>query len=91
MKQLINDINLVAYCGLYCGACGISLVDAPGSNCGCSARRNWLERLACGVCGRPASMSFVHGARCPGHEFVVEPSAAIIADGVVFTLAIGRE
>ena len=68
----------------YCGACGLSLVKVKGENCGCSIKRNWLDRGQCGVCGNSATMFFVHGFRCREHEWQKEPSDAIITDKIIW-------
>jgi hypothetical protein len=47
MKQIIADRNLVAYCGLYCGACRSYLKEkCPG--CQENAKASWCQvRLCC--------------------------------------------
>ena len=47
MRQVINDVNLVAYCGLYCGACGAYLRErCPG--CAENTKAGWCKiRLCC--------------------------------------------
>jgi hypothetical protein len=36
-----------------------------------------LEDYACGVCGRPSVMMFIHGYRCDLHAFQALPSQAV--------------
>ena len=45
-KKIIPDQNLVAYCGLYCGACGSYL---KGSCAGCkeNIKAAWCKTRAC--------------------------------------------
>lgn len=47
MKKVVTDQNLVAYCGLYCGACGAYLKDkCPG--CHDNQKAQWCKiRLCC--------------------------------------------
>jgi hypothetical protein len=46
MKEITVDTNLVAYCGLYCGACGRYL---KGSCLGCheNAKAGWCKVRSC--------------------------------------------
>lgn len=45
MKQVVADPNLVAYCGLYCGACGAYLKErCPGCHSNAKATpRRWRQ------------------------------------------------
>lgn len=47
MKEIVSNPELVAYCGLYCGACGAYLRDrCPG--CHENTRASWCKvRLCC--------------------------------------------
>lgn len=47
MKEIVSNTELVAYCGLYCGACGSYLRDrCPG--CHDNAKATWCKvRLCC--------------------------------------------
>ncbi|MBN1622516.1 MAG: DUF3795 domain-containing protein [Endomicrobiales bacterium] len=47
MKEIISNTGLVAYCGLYCGACGAYLKDkCPG--CHDNSKATWCKiRLCC--------------------------------------------
>jgi hypothetical protein len=46
MKQIMADQNLVAYCGLYCGACGSYLKGrCPG--CRENAKAGWCPQRKC--------------------------------------------
>ena len=46
MKQVVSDIGLVAYCGLYCGACGAYLKErCPG--CQANEKAKWCKVRAC--------------------------------------------
>jgi hypothetical protein len=48
MKQIIADRNLVAYCGLYCGACRKYLNDScPG--CHENNKAGWCKIRACNI------------------------------------------
>jgi Protein of unknown function (DUF3795) len=45
-KQITNDAELIAYCGLYCGACGKFLKDkCPG--CSGNAKASWCQIRSC--------------------------------------------
>jgi hypothetical protein len=48
MKQIVNDSKLVAYCGLYCGACRAYLNEkCPG--CIENTKAGWCKiRICCG-------------------------------------------
>ena len=46
MRQILANENLVAYCGLYCGACGKHLADkCPG--CHENAEATWCKVRSC--------------------------------------------
>lgn len=46
MKEIIADSKLVAYCGLYCGACKRYLKEAcPG--CGKNEKASWCKVRSC--------------------------------------------
>ena len=46
MREIVADPNLVAYCGLYCGACGSYLKDrCPG--CHENERATWCKVRSC--------------------------------------------
>jgi hypothetical protein len=46
MKPIVADANLVAYCGLYCGACGAYLRGrCPG--CHENAKASWCKIRSC--------------------------------------------
>lgn len=46
MKPIVADVKLVAYCGLYCGACGAYRKGrCPG--CHENARASWCKVRAC--------------------------------------------
>ena len=46
MKEIVADPKLVAYCGLYCGACGAYLKDrCPG--CHDNVKASWCKVRAC--------------------------------------------
>lgn len=48
MKDIVADPNLVAYCGLYCGACRKYLADkCPG--CRENEKASWCQVRACGM------------------------------------------
>jgi hypothetical protein len=48
MKDIVADPNLVAYCGLYCGACKKYLADkCPG--CRENEKATWCGVRACGI------------------------------------------
>jgi len=51
MREIVADKNLVAYCGLYCGACGSYLREGcPG--CHDNAKAAWCKvRTCCGEHG----------------------------------------
>jgi hypothetical protein len=54
MKDVVVDKNLVAYCGLYCGACGAYLKGrCPG--CQGNVKAKWCHIRAC--CGEHARTS----------------------------------
>jgi hypothetical protein len=45
-KQIINDSKMVAYCGLYCGACGrYKKGSCPG--CAENAKATWCKIRSC--------------------------------------------
>jgi hypothetical protein len=46
VKEIVSDVNLVAYCGLYCGACGAYL---KGRCAGChdTDKRAWCKIRTC--------------------------------------------
>ena len=46
MRQIINDKNLIAYCGLYCGACQRYLAEKC-SGCGANEKAGWCKIRAC--------------------------------------------
>lgn len=46
MKEIINDKNLVAYCGLYCGACG-SYLKGKCPGCKENAKATWCKTRTC--------------------------------------------
>jgi len=46
MKEIVSDENLVAFCGLYCGACRAYLKDrCPG--CGENTKAGWCKLRTC--------------------------------------------
>ncbi len=46
MKEIVTDKNLVAYCGLYCGACKMYLKDkCPG--CQQNEKASWCKARKC--------------------------------------------
>ena len=47
MKDIVSNVELVAYCGLYCGACGSYLIDrCPG--CHDNKKASWCKiRICC--------------------------------------------
>jgi len=46
MKEIVSDPNLVAYCGLYCGACGAYLKGrCPG--CHENSKAAWCKIRSC--------------------------------------------
>jgi hypothetical protein len=46
MKEIVSDPNLVAYCGLYCGACGSYLKGrCPG--CHENVKAKWCKVRSC--------------------------------------------
>jgi hypothetical protein len=46
MKDIISNTDLVAYCGLYCGACGSYLKDrCPG--CHANEKATWCKVRTC--------------------------------------------
>ena len=46
MKEIISDPNMVAFCGLYCGACGKYLKDnCPG--CHENEKAGWCKVRSC--------------------------------------------
>jgi hypothetical protein len=46
MSDIVADVNLVAYCGLYCGACGRYLKGkCPG--CAENEKASWCKIRAC--------------------------------------------
>ena len=61
MKDVVADQSLVAYCGLYCGACGRYLKgDCPG--CHENAKATWCKIKSC--CGEH---SYATCADCKEH------------------------
>ena len=47
-KEIIADKNLIAYCGLYCGACGSYLKgNCPG--CRENVKATWCKIRQCGI------------------------------------------
>lgn len=46
MKQIIADANLIAYCGLYCGACGKFLSDKC-LGCKENLKASWCKVRSC--------------------------------------------
>ena len=46
MKEITADKNLVAYCGLYCGACGAFLKDKC-KGCHENAKATWCQIRKC--------------------------------------------
>ena len=48
MKSIVTDKDLVAYCGLYCGACRKYLQDkCPG--CHKNEKASWCQVRSCGI------------------------------------------
>ena len=48
MKEIVKDSNLVAYCGLYCGACKSYLKKkCPG--CHENAKASWCKIRSCNI------------------------------------------
>jgi len=46
MKPIVADVNLTAYCGLYCGGCGAYRRErCPG--CHENKKRGWCKVRAC--------------------------------------------
>jgi hypothetical protein len=50
MREVVEDVELVAYCGLYCGACGAYLKErCPG--CHENKKATWCKvRICCADC-----------------------------------------
>lgn len=46
MKEIVSDPNLVAHCGLYCGACGAYLRGRCGG-CHDNAKATWCKVRSC--------------------------------------------
>jgi hypothetical protein len=45
-KQIVNDVNMIAYCGLYCGACPAYLKGkCPG--CAENSKASWCQIRTC--------------------------------------------
>ena len=68
MKEIVKDINLVACCGLYCGACGAYLRGrCPG--CRENAKAKWCKVRTCCIensystCGACQKISDVNDCR----------------------------
>ncbi|MBN1671230.1 MAG: DUF3795 domain-containing protein [Kiritimatiellae bacterium] len=54
MKEIVSDPNLVAYCGLYCGACGAYLKGrCPG--CHENGKATWCKIRSCCIENQLAS------------------------------------
>jgi hypothetical protein len=54
MKEIVSDPNLVAYCGLYCGACGSYLKGrCPG--CHENVKAKWCKVRSCCIESKCAS------------------------------------
>ena len=45
-QQIVADPSLVAYCGLYCGACG-SYLKGKCPGCAMNAKASWCKVRAC--------------------------------------------
>lgn len=70
---------------LYC-KCGNYLVDPENDSLCDNCRTNLpIEDFICGICGKQASMMFVHGYRCKDHAFIKKPSQAIIKENIICT------
>lgn len=70
----------------YC-SCGVHLIDPENPKpCGVCQNRLHIEDFACGACGAPSAMMFVHGYRCHQHAFQVEPSQMFGNDKIVGTV-----
>jgi len=62
MKEIVKDINLVAYCGLYCGACGAYIKGrCPG--CHENVRAKWCKVRSCCI-----ENSYSSCAACQKHS-----------------------
>lgn len=48
MKTIINDTNLIAYCGLYCGACG-SYLKGKCPGCNENNKATWCAIRSCNI------------------------------------------
>jgi len=61
MKEIVKDVNLVAYCGLYCGACGAYLKGrCPG--CHENTKAGWCKVRSCCI-----ENSYASCADCTKH------------------------
>jgi hypothetical protein len=47
-KEIISDKNLIAYCGLYCGACG-SYLKGKCPGCKENSKASWCKVRQCGM------------------------------------------
>jgi len=54
MKEIVSDPDLVAYCGLYCGACGKYRRDRC-SGCHENEKATWCKVRACCIANEHAS------------------------------------
>ena len=54
MRQIASDPNLVAYCGLYCGACRAYLNEKCPS-CHVNAKATWCKVRTCCIAGQRSS------------------------------------
>lgn len=54
MKEIVSDTNMVAYCGLYCGACKRYLRDKCGG-CNDNIKAIWCKIRACCINNKYAS------------------------------------
>jgi hypothetical protein len=46
MREIVADTSLVAYCGLYCGACG-SYLKGKCPGCATNAKASWCKVRTC--------------------------------------------
>jgi hypothetical protein len=54
MKQIVADQSLVAYCGLYCGACG-SYLKGKCPGCVKNEKASWCKVRSCCIANKYAS------------------------------------
>jgi hypothetical protein len=74
----------------WCYRCGEYLTwskDEPDNSnwCGYCKYRIDIDDMLCGICGLPAVMWFIHGARCDEHSFQENPTDQVLGK-ITFTI-----